>query len=223
MGRGRGGRCPGGELFEGLQLDSRPLSGVVSLACPGPPAVLFSQPGAAGGAGGEPGPPRRSAEGAVLPGGDERTATPGQFVRQNKETRGGRLFLKAASRPWIDRSKKGGSVPDDFPLTFGLIVRFGTSVGTTMATEEVASTELPEGAAQAAEVVEQPTEPPEGAAQAAEVVEPPAEPPEGAAQAAEVVEPPEDDQTAVGPNETLPSEGSEVEAPSPSEGTGEGS
>ncbi len=109
-----------------------------------------------------------------------------------------------------------------------------------MATEEVASTELPEGAAQAAEVVEQPielaegaaqaaevveqpTEPPEGAAQAAEVVEPPAEPPEGAAQAAEVVEPPEDDQTAVGPNETLPSEGSEVEAPSPSEGTGEGS
>ena len=75
-----------------------------------------------------------------------------------------------------------------------------------MATEEVASTELPEGAAQAAEVVEKPTELAEGAAQAAEVVEPP-----------------EDDQTAVGPNETLPSEGSEVEAPSPSEGTGEGS
>ena len=75
-----------------------------------------------------------------------------------------------------------------------------------MATEEVARTELPEGAAQATEVVEQP-----------------AELPEGAPQAAEVVEPPTDGQTAVEPNETLPSEGSDVEAPSPSEGTGEGS
>ena len=119
-----------------------------------------------------------------------------QFVRQNEETRGGRLFLKAASRPWVDRSKKGGSVPDDFPLTFGLIVRFDTSVGTTMATEEVASTELPEGAAQAAEVVEQPTELPEGAGQAAEVVEQP-----------------KDDQAAAEPSENLSSEGSEVEAP----------
>ena len=46
---------------------------------------------------------------------------------------------------------------------------------------------------------------------------------EGAAQAAEVVEPPEYGQTADEPSETLPGEGSEVEAPSPSEGTGEAS
>ena len=37
---------------------------------------------------------------------------PRSLCAQHEETRGGRLFLKAASRPWIDRSKKGGSVPD---------------------------------------------------------------------------------------------------------------
>ncbi len=65
-----------------------------------------------------------------------------------------------------------------------------------MATEEVAPTELPEGAVQTAEVIEQPTELTEGAGQAAEVVEQP-----------------NDDQTAVEPSENLPSEGTEVEAP----------
>ncbi len=74
-----------------------------------------------------------------------------------------------------------------------------------MATEEVATTELPEGAEQAAEIIEEPTALAEGDA--------PAE---------EVVEPPEDGETAVEPSEALASEGSGVEAPSASEGTGEG-
>ena len=65
-----------------------------------------------------------------------------------------------------------------------------------MATEQVAPTETPEGAGQAAEVVEQPTELPEEAGQAAEVAEES-----------------KNDQAAVEASETLPSEESEVEEP----------
>ncbi len=74
-----------------------------------------------------------------------------------------------------------------------------------MATDEVATTELPEGAEQAAEIIEEPT------ALA-----------EGDAAAVEVVEPPEDGETAVEPSEALASEETGVDAPSASEDTGEG-
>jgi type II secretory pathway component PulM len=105
----------------------------------------------------------------------------------------------------IDGSARKEVLHPKIPATFGLIVRYLHLLGTTMATEEVVTTELPEEAEQTAEISEQPTDVAEGDAEAVEVVESS-----------------EDDQTAVEPGEALASDGSGDEAPSASEGTGEG-